>query len=142
MAKGVQRIDACGAQRGHKRGQHAGGQERGYRGRVHERIARRDVVTGQPLHQTAEQRAGDGRSGADPRGIDALRTALYRGEWWAPLRTARLRLAAARALHATASPAGDAVLAEASTAGPRGVRKAASEAMSAPRRARPAGGPS
>ena len=25
-----------------------------------------------------------GRSGADPRGIDALKDALYRGEWWAP----------------------------------------------------------
>ena len=81
-----------------------------------------------------------GRSGADPRGIAALRDALYRGEWWAPLRTARLRAAAARALHGTASTAGDAVLEEASTAGPRGVRHAASEAMSLPRRARPAGG--
>ena len=83
-----------------------------------------------------------GRSGAHPRGIDALRTVLYRGEWWAPLRTGRLRTAAARALHATASPAGDAVLQEASATGPRGVRKAATEAMSTPRRARPAGGSS
>jgi HEAT repeat protein len=83
-----------------------------------------------------------GRSGADRRGIDALKTVLYRGEWWAPLRTGRLRSAAARALHATASPAGDAVLQEASTAGPRGVRKAASDAMTAPRHTRPAGGPS
>lgn len=83
-----------------------------------------------------------GRSGADRRGIDVLKTVLDRGEWWAPLRTARLRAAAARALHATASPAGDAVLQEAGTTGPRGVRKAATDAMSAPRRARPAGGPS
>ena len=83
-----------------------------------------------------------GRSGADPRGIAALKAALHRGEWWAPFRTARLRAAAARALHSTASPAGDAVLQEASTSGPRGVRQAALEAMSSPRRARPAGGPS
>jgi hypothetical protein len=83
-----------------------------------------------------------GRSGADPRGIEALRAVLYRGEWWAPMRTARLRAAAARALHATASPAGDAVLQEASSAGPRGVRKAATEAMSGPRRSRPVGGSS
>jgi hypothetical protein len=81
-----------------------------------------------------------GRSGADPRGIAALKQALYRGEWWAPGRTARLRAASARALHSTDSTAGDAVLQEASTSGPRGVRKAATEAMSMPRRARPAGG--
>jgi hypothetical protein len=81
-----------------------------------------------------------GRSGADPRGIAALRDVLYRGEWWAPFRTARLRAAAARALHGTASTAGDAVLQEAGIAGPRGVRKAAAEAMSSPRRTRPAGG--
>ena len=83
-----------------------------------------------------------GRSGADPRGIGALKEALYRGEWWAPFRTARLRAAAARALHGTASTAGDAVLQEAATAGPRGVRRAATEAMSAPRRSRAAGGSS
>jgi HEAT repeat protein len=81
-----------------------------------------------------------GRSGADPRGIAALRQALYRGEWWAPARNTRLRAAAARALHATASPAGDAVLEEASHDGPRGVRQAATEALSLPRRPRPAGG--
>jgi hypothetical protein len=83
-----------------------------------------------------------GRSGADPRGIAALKDALYRGEWWAPRRTARIRAAAARALHSTTSTAGDAVLQEASTTGSRGVRRAAAEAMSLPRRAWPAGGPS
>ena len=36
-----------------------------------------------------------GRSGADPRGIALLKQVLYRGEWWAPGRTARLRAAAA-----------------------------------------------
>jgi hypothetical protein len=104
------------------------------------------------LQQTSHTGAGEaayisavealGRSGADPRGIDTLKTVLYRGEWWAPLRTARVRAAAARALHATTSPAGDAVLQEAKAAGPRGVRQAAAAAMSVPRRTRPPGGPS
>jgi HEAT repeat protein len=81
-----------------------------------------------------------GRSGATPRGIAALKDALYRGEWWAPLRTARLRDAAARALHATGSSAGDAVLEEAASRAPRQVRRAAARALSLPRRPRPAGG--
>jgi hypothetical protein len=83
-----------------------------------------------------------GRSGADPRAIDTLKSVLYRGEWWAPGRTARLRAAAARALRATAVPAADAVLKEASTTGSRGVRRAASDAMTLPRRPGPAGGTS
>jgi HEAT repeat protein len=83
-----------------------------------------------------------GRSGATPRGIAALKDALYRGEWWAPLRTARLRDAAARALHATSSSAGDAVLEEAAGQAPRRVRRAAARALSLPRRPRPAGGTS
>lgn len=83
-----------------------------------------------------------GRSGADPRGVAALRDVLHRGQWWAPLRTARLREAAARALHTTASAAGDAVLEEAISRGPRGARQAAIKAMRLPRRPRPAGGTS
>lgn len=80
-----------------------------------------------------------GRSGADPRGIALLTQVLYRGEWWAPGRTRRLRSAAARALQSTASPAGDAVLEEAARGGPRGVRRAAAEALAMPRRPRPPG---
>lgn len=80
-----------------------------------------------------------GRSGADPRGIDALRIVLHRGEWWAPRRTARMRAAAARALHHTASSAGDAVLEAARANGSRGVRQAAAEAMALPRAPRPSG---
>lgn len=81
-----------------------------------------------------------GRSGAHPEGIQALRDVLHRGEWWAPGRTSRLRSAAAMALWATASTAGDEVLQEASLNGSRGVRAAAARAMSMPRRTQPAGG--
>ncbi|MEZ5283426.1 MAG: HEAT repeat domain-containing protein [Vicinamibacterales bacterium] len=93
----------------------------------------------QVLARTAPRGAGEavclaaiealGRSGATAQGIEALEAALYRGEWWAPRRTARLRIAAARALHHTASAAGDAVLQQARDRGPRGVRAAAAEAM-------------
>ncbi|HEY6509969.1 MAG TPA: HEAT repeat domain-containing protein, partial [Vicinamibacterales bacterium] len=65
----------------------------------------------------------------------ALRTALYRGTWWAPVRTARLRQAAASGLRRLGSEEDRAVLAEALNAGSRGVRKVAAselEAMSSP----------
>ena len=58
-------------------------------------------------------------------GVEALKAALYRGEWWAPLRTRALRAAAAEALRKTGTEAGRAVLQEASASGPRGVRAAA-----------------
>jgi HEAT repeat protein len=92
----------------------------------------------EPLYVSAIDALG--RSGASPGGIDALRNVLHRGEWWAPRRTARLRAAAARALHATASPAGDQVLRDATANGSRGVRQAAALALSSPRRSSPAGG--
>jgi len=81
-----------------------------------------------------------GRSGAHPDGIEALREVLYRGEWWAPGRTSRIRNAAAMALWVTCSPAGDAVVQDASVNGSRGIRSAAARAMSMPRRTQPAGG--
>ncbi len=60
-----------------------------------------------------------------PSGVPALTQALYRGEWWAPRRTAMLRTAAAGALaridHADARRALD----DAAGRGPRGVRAAA-----------------
>ena len=73
-----------------------------------------------------------GRSGASARGVDMLKDLLHRGEWWAPLRTARIRAAAARALRATGAPSADAVLEDASTTGSRGVRRAAALAMCCP----------
>jgi hypothetical protein len=58
----------------------------------------------------------------DPEGVAALRQALYRGEWWAPRRTAQLRRAAAAALARVGTPEATAVLEEAARSGPRGVR--------------------
>jgi HEAT repeat protein len=61
----------------------------------------------------------------DPEAVEPLQEALYRGEWWAPRRTAVLRLAAAEALARLASTEADAVLSEAASNGPRGVRTVA-----------------
>ncbi|HUR33542.1 MAG TPA: HEAT repeat domain-containing protein [Vicinamibacterales bacterium] len=61
----------------------------------------------------------------DPQAVDALRNALYRGEWWAPRRSAALRRAAASALSRIDSSAAVDALIEATQRGPRGVRRAA-----------------
>jgi len=57
-------------------------------------------------------------------GVRALREALYRGEWWAPRRTASLRSAAAASLARIGTPEAIEVLEQALAAGPRGVRSA------------------
>ncbi len=61
----------------------------------------------------------------DPEGVQALKDALYKGEWWAPRRTALLRAAAADALGRIATPEAIAVLRDAVDAGSRGIRGAA-----------------
>jgi len=62
---------------------------------------------------------------ADPGSVDALKEALHRGEWWAPIRTRRLRAAAATALRRIGTaPAIDA-LRTVSRSGSRGARAAA-----------------
>jgi HEAT repeat protein len=61
----------------------------------------------------------------DPQGVPALKDALYRGEWWAPRRTAQLRGAAGAALARIGTSDAQAVLQEAIKTGPRGVRAAA-----------------
>ena len=61
----------------------------------------------------------------DPAGIEPLKETLYRGEWWAPRRTAKLRNAAAAALARIATAEAAEVLDEAIASGPRGVRAAA-----------------
>ena len=63
-----------------------------------------------------------GRIGRSPRLVQALRAALYRGEWWAPTRTAVLRRAAAAALRRIGPPDALAVLEEAAQKGTRGVK--------------------
>jgi HEAT repeat protein len=81
-----------------------------------------------------------GRAGGDAAAVAALGEVLYRGQWWAPGRTARLRQAAARALHAMARPDADEILQRAVAGGTRGVRSAAARALASPRRARQPGG--
>jgi hypothetical protein len=61
----------------------------------------------------------------DRSAIDPLKDVLYRGEWWAPRRTATLRSAAAGALARIGTPEAAGVLHDAATRGSRGVRAAA-----------------
>lgn len=76
-----------------------------------------------------------GALGAHPESTQTLRTALYRGEWWAPVRTRTLRRAAAHALRRIGSPEARAVLDEARRQGSRGVRNAMrAQAGPAPRK--------
>jgi HEAT repeat protein len=63
-----------------------------------------------------------------------LRTILYKGEWWAPFRTAALRDSAAAALRRLGSPEARGLLQEAAANGGRGVRNVAKRYLSsAPR---------
>jgi hypothetical protein len=64
-----------------------------------------------------------------PEAVEALKQALYYGEWRAPLRNRRTRAAAAQALRRIGNSAAIAALEEASTNGPRGARKAAKTAL-------------
>ena len=73
-----------------------------------------------------------GKVGGDAESAAALQKVLYQGEWWAPLRTGRLRRTAASALRASDSDASKKVLEEAASMGPRGVRRAAKAALAAP----------
>jgi hypothetical protein len=70
-----------------------------------------------------------GRLGGDPESVAALTRVLRRGEWWAPMRTARIRTAAAAALNACGSDAARQALVEVASDGPRGARRAARSAL-------------
>ena len=61
--------------------------------------------------------------GADS--VEALKFALHQGEFWAPMRTRRVRAAAAAALRRIGTPAALDALRAASSGGPRGARAAA-----------------
>jgi hypothetical protein len=61
----------------------------------------------------------------DPASTDALKDALQRGDWWAPMRTRRSRAAAAAALRKIGTPQAIDALRMASTRGSRGARAAA-----------------
>jgi hypothetical protein len=73
-----------------------------------------------------------GKIGGETDSVEMLRQVLYRGEWWAPYRTARMRSAAANALRASGSDAATRVLEEAAGDAPRGVRRIARAALAAP----------
>ena len=79
-----------------------------------------------------------GRVATDERSVATLKEILYRGEWWAPGRTARIRSSAARALRSMAHPSAERVLEEAVASGPGGVRKIAKAALAEPAPVRPA----
>jgi len=78
----------------------------------------------------------------DPEGVAPLKDALYKGEWWAPRRTATLRGAAAAALGRIGTAEAEAVLTEASASPLRGVRNAAKAHLrqTRPQRASVSGG--
>jgi hypothetical protein len=65
----------------------------------------------------------------DPAAVEPLKEALYKGEWWAPRRTAALRSAAAMALARTGTVEARAVLEEAVRSGSRGIRTAARSSL-------------
>jgi HEAT repeat protein len=73
-----------------------------------------------------------GRVASDERSVSTLKEILYRGEWWAPGRTARFRTTAARALRSMGTSGAEVALQEAATAGPGGVRKVAKAALAEP----------
>ena len=60
-----------------------------------------------------------------PESVEALKTALYDGEWWAPFRTSAIRSMVAEALGETRTPEALTVLQDAAAMGGRGVRSAA-----------------
>jgi hypothetical protein len=73
-----------------------------------------------------------GRVANDERSVATLKDILYRGEWYAPGRTTRLRAAAARALRAISLPSAERTLSEAADSGPGGVKRAAKAALAEP----------
>ena len=81
------------------------------------------------LSQTMESL---GRVATDERSVSTLKEILYRGEWWAPGRTARFRTTAARALRSMGTSSSDFALQEAATSGPGRVRKVAKAALAEP----------
>jgi hypothetical protein len=73
-----------------------------------------------------------GKVGGDAESVEALTRVLHRGEWWAPLRTGRLRTAAASALRATGSEDAQRALHQAASNGSRTVRRIARAAIGTP----------
>lgn len=83
-----------------------------------------------PVYLTAVEALG--KVGGEADSVAALRKVLYRGDWWAPFRTARMRTAAATALRTCGSDAAKHVLDEAASEAPRSVRRIARAVLAAP----------
>jgi HEAT repeat protein len=64
-----------------------------------------------------------------PEAVTALSEAMYRGQWWAPFRTAAIRRSLAAALRRIGSPDAIEALRRAAGNGPRGARTAAREQL-------------
>jgi hypothetical protein len=73
-----------------------------------------------------------GKVAIDDRSAATLKEILYRGEWYARGRNARLRTAAARALRSMGTAGADRALEEASNSAPGAVRKIAKAALAEP----------
>jgi len=73
-----------------------------------------------------------GRVALDERSAATLKEILYRGEWWARGRTARIRAAAARALRSMGTPGAERALEEAAASGAAAVRKIAKATLAEP----------
>jgi hypothetical protein len=73
-----------------------------------------------------------GKVALDDRSVSTLTEILYRGEWWARGRTARIRGTAARALRSMGTPTADRALEEAASSGPGAVRKVVAAALAEP----------
>ncbi len=73
-----------------------------------------------------------GKLASDDRSVSVLKDILYRGQWWARARTARIRGVAARALRSMGTPGAERALEEAASSGPGGVRKIVKAAMAEP----------
>ena len=73
-----------------------------------------------------------GKVAIDERSASTLKDILYRGEWWARSRNARIRAAAARALRNMGTASADRTLEEAAASAPGAIRKVAKAALAEP----------
>lgn len=73
-----------------------------------------------------------GKVALDDRSVTTLKDILYRGEWWARGRNARIRTAAARALRSMGTPSADRTLEDAANSAPAAIRKIAKAALAEP----------
>ena len=88
-------------------------------------ILTRTIPRGSAVETHAQIIEALGSLGDHPESARALRMVLYRGQWWAPFRTAALRKAAAAALRRIGTPATLGILDEAAKTGSRRVRTVA-----------------